>query len=138
MKEAVDQANALLVGRKNSAFLVGVRAPISNPQGAEKLCFKFSGGGRTVAAGKNNFAPDVVDRFYDDFDLQFSYYLKFQQFYDLFFWVEISSLILYASSCKINPSFLQITGTSSGSSSFGTWKGSPNDSTTVVKGLGIL
>ncbi|GIT63267.1 MAG: hypothetical protein Ct9H300mP21_08130 [Pseudomonadota bacterium] len=57
---------------KKGNFLVGVRAPISKPQGAEKLCIKFSGGGRAAAAGINNLAPEEVDRFIDAFDLQFT------------------------------------------------------------------
>ena len=48
-------------------------APIAKPQGAEDLCNKFSsGGGRSAAAGINNLAPEEVDRFYDEFDSQFS------------------------------------------------------------------
>ena len=65
-------AHALLFERKDETFLVGVRAPISKPQGAEKLCIKFSGGGRAAAAGINNLAPEEVDRFFDAFDLQFT------------------------------------------------------------------
>ena len=71
-REALDLAHALLVERKDGTFLVGVRAPISKPQGAEKLCIKFSGGGRAAAAGINNLAPEEVDRFFDAFDLQFT------------------------------------------------------------------
>jgi hypothetical protein len=52
--------------------LVGVRAPISKPQGAEKLCLKFSGGGRAAAAGINHLIPDDVDRFFDAFEKQFA------------------------------------------------------------------
>jgi len=44
-----------LVERKDGTFLVGVRAPISKPQGAEKLCIKFFGGGRAAEAGTNKF-----------------------------------------------------------------------------------
>ena len=71
-REAPDLAHALLVERKDGTFLVGVRAPISKPQGAEKLCIKFSGGGRAVTSGINNLAPEEVDRFFDAFDLQFT------------------------------------------------------------------
>ena len=71
-REAPDLAHALLVERKDGTFLVGVRAPISKPQGAEKLCIKFSGGGRAAAAGISNLAPEEVDRFFDAFDLQFT------------------------------------------------------------------
>jgi len=71
-REAPDLAHALLIERKDGTFLVGVRAPISKPQGAEKLCIKFSGGGRAAAAGINNLAPGEVDRFFEAFDLQFT------------------------------------------------------------------
>jgi hypothetical protein len=71
-REAPDLAHALLVERKDGTFLVSVRAPISKPQGAEKLCIKFSGGGRAAAAGINNLVPEEVDRFFDAFDLQFT------------------------------------------------------------------
>ena len=57
---------------KTGTFLVGVRAPILKPQGAEKLCIKFSGGGRASTSGINNLAPEEVDRFFDAFDLQFT------------------------------------------------------------------
>ena len=71
-REAPDQAHALLLERKDGTFLVSVRAPISKPQGAEKLCIKFSGGGRAAAAGINDLAPDEVEQFYNAFDLQFN------------------------------------------------------------------
>ena len=72
-REAPDLAHALLVERKDGTFLVGVRAPIAKPQGAEELCIKFSsGGGRSASAGINYLAPEEVDRFYDEFDIQFS------------------------------------------------------------------
>ena len=72
-REAPNMAHALLVERKDGTFLVGVRAPIAKPQGAAELCIKFSsGGGRSAAAGINNLAPEEVDRFYDEFDIQFS------------------------------------------------------------------
>ena len=71
-REAPDLAHALLVERKDGTFLVGVRTPILKPEGAEKLCIKFSGEGRAVAAGINNLAPEEVDRFFDAFDLQFT------------------------------------------------------------------
>jgi len=61
-----------LVERKDGTFLVDVRAPISKPQGAEKLCINFFGGGRAAEAGTNKFAPEEVDRFFDVFDLQFT------------------------------------------------------------------
>ena len=71
-REAPDLAHTLLVERTDGTFLVGVRAPISKPQGAEKLCLKFSGGGRAAAAGINHLIPDDVDRFFDAFEKQFA------------------------------------------------------------------
>ena len=43
-RESPNMPHALLVERKNGTFLVGVRAPIAKPQGAEELCIKFSSG----------------------------------------------------------------------------------------------
>ena len=71
-REAPHLAHAILVERPGGAFLVGVRAPIANPQGAEKLCLKFSGGGRSAAAGINHLAPEDVERFFADFEKQFA------------------------------------------------------------------
>ena len=74
-------AHALLVERKDGTSLVGVRTSIAKPQGAEELCFKFySGGGSSVSTGINNLAPEEVDRFYDEFDSQFSNQLKLQDY----------------------------------------------------------
>ncbi|MBC8259555.1 MAG: acetyltransferase [SAR324 cluster bacterium] len=71
-RQEPDLAHALLVERKNGSFLVGVRAPLARPLGAEKLCIKFNGGGRAAAAGINNLAPEEVDRFLEAFELQYA------------------------------------------------------------------
>ena len=61
-----------LLERKDGTFMVGVRAPIAKPEGAEELCIKFSSeGGWSASAGTNNLAQEEVDRFYDKFDIQF-------------------------------------------------------------------
>ena len=70
-REAPDLAHAVLVERENGNFVVGVRAPISKPFGADKLCLKFSGGGRSAAAGINDLVPEDVDRFIENFEKQF-------------------------------------------------------------------
>ncbi len=71
-REAPAMAHALLVERKDGTYQVSVRAPFSRPFGAENLCYKFSGGGRAVAAGINSLAVEEVERFFQEFDNQFS------------------------------------------------------------------
>jgi hypothetical protein len=70
-RESPEQAHTLLVEREDGSFLVGVRAPIARPYGADTLCLKFSGGGRVAAAGINQLAPEDVERFFDAFEKQF-------------------------------------------------------------------
>jgi len=70
-REFPELAHALLVERTDGTFLVGVRAPIARPYGADTLCLKFSGGGRVAAAGINNLAPEDVECFFDAFEKQF-------------------------------------------------------------------
>ena len=70
-RESPELAHALLVERTDGTFLVSVRAPITRPYGADKLCLKFSGGGRGAAAGINKLAQEDVDRFFAAFEKQF-------------------------------------------------------------------
>ena len=70
-REAPEIAHAILVERKNGNFLVGVRAPIKRPFGADTLCRKFSGGGRAAAAGINNLTKVRVEDFIKAFEDQF-------------------------------------------------------------------
>ena len=70
-RESPELAHALLVERKDGTFLVSVRAPIAKPYGADKLCLKFSGGGRVAAAGINQLVPEDVTRFFAAFEKQF-------------------------------------------------------------------
>ena len=70
-REETDLAHSLLVERQDGSFQVSVRAPLSKPYGAEKLCIKFAGGGRAMAAGINDLAPEEVEPFYEAFEKQF-------------------------------------------------------------------
>ncbi|MEM8594651.1 MAG: DHH family phosphoesterase [Pseudomonadota bacterium] len=57
--ESPDLAHAVLVGKPNSCFMVSVRAPLNNKQGAGTLCSQFkTGGGREAAAGINDL-PEI-------------------------------------------------------------------------------
>ena len=62
------RAHALLTGLPHGGYVVSVRAPLSNPQGADALCRQFpTGGGRKAAAGINHL-PEPL---YADFITQF-------------------------------------------------------------------
>ncbi len=57
------RAHAVLVS-KADGYVVSVRAPRSNPVGAETLCSGFAtGGGRQAAAGINHLLPEDLTRF---------------------------------------------------------------------------
>lgn len=59
-----DRAYALLTHRPGDGFLVSVRAPANNRQGADTVCRQFpTGGGRKAAAGINFLPESDVDRF---------------------------------------------------------------------------
>lgn len=67
-----DRAHALLSTLQDGAFLVSVRAPLNNREGADELCRQFeTGGGRKAAAGINHLPADDLDRFVDTFRAQF-------------------------------------------------------------------
>jgi len=54
-----DRAHALLSTLEDGAYLVSVRAPLSNREGADDLCRQFpTGGGRKAAAGINHLPAD--------------------------------------------------------------------------------
>lgn len=58
------RAHAVLTKRSDGTFTVSVRAPASNPAGADELCRSFpSGGGRKGAAGINSLPPGLLDEF---------------------------------------------------------------------------
>ena len=63
-----ERAHAVLTERPNGNFLVSVRAPLSNKQGAADLCRQFpTGGGRAAAAGINDLHRDRLDDFVSAF-----------------------------------------------------------------------
>ncbi|KMT63794.1 hypothetical protein [Catenovulum maritimum] len=56
-----------------SAYLVSVRAPKQRAAGADELCMKFeTGGGRKAAAGINVLPESELQRFFAEFDQQFT------------------------------------------------------------------
>ncbi|MBN2887226.1 MAG: acetyltransferase [Chromatiaceae bacterium] len=57
-------AHAMLTRLDGGGFLVSVRAPLVNPDGADALCRQFdTGGGRRAAAGINHLPEADYDRF---------------------------------------------------------------------------
>lgn len=62
-QETPKRAHAVLVA-KAGGYTVSVRAPVSNPRGAEVLCARFeTGGGRQGAAGINRLPPSQLMAF---------------------------------------------------------------------------
>ena len=60
------RAHAVLTERADGTYLVSVRAPLDNKQGADELCRQFpTGGGRAAAAGINALPGDQLDPFID-------------------------------------------------------------------------
>jgi single-stranded DNA-specific DHH superfamily exonuclease len=60
------RAHAVLTERPDGTYLVSVRAPLDNKQGADLLCRRFpTGGGRAAAAGINALPADQLDAFID-------------------------------------------------------------------------
>ena len=67
-----DRAHAVLTQKADGNYLVSVRAPLSNKQGAVDICSQFeTGGGRAAAAGINDLPDGDVNRFIEVFQ---SYY----------------------------------------------------------------
>ena len=59
-----DRAHAVLTTKANGNYLVSVRAPLANKQGAAELCMQFpTGGGRAAAAGINDLPAESLDDF---------------------------------------------------------------------------
>lgn len=67
-REMANKAHALLVDNGDHTFMVSVRAPLANKQGAAALCRQFpTGGGREAAAGINALPAAQLDDFVDAF-----------------------------------------------------------------------
>lgn len=63
-----NRAHAVITQKDNGNFLVSVRAPLSNKQGAVDLCREFpTGGGRAAAAGINDLSAPNLQTFIDRF-----------------------------------------------------------------------
>jgi hypothetical protein len=67
-REKENKAHALLVDNGDGSFLVSVRAPLDNKQGAVGLCRQFpTGGGREAAAGINALPANQFNEFIEAF-----------------------------------------------------------------------
>ena len=67
-----DRAHAVLTQRRDGAFVVSVRAPLSTNSGADTLCSRFAtGGGRKGAAGINLLPENELPQFMQAFDEAF-------------------------------------------------------------------
>jgi hypothetical protein len=63
-REYTSRAHALLTEKPDGGYVVSVRAPMDNKEGADDLCRQFAtGGGRKAAAGINHLPGDEVDDF---------------------------------------------------------------------------
>ncbi len=66
------RAHAVLTERPDGTYLVSVRAPVDNKQGADELCRGFpTGGGRGAAAGINALPNDRLTAFIDAFEASY-------------------------------------------------------------------
>jgi hypothetical protein len=66
------RAHAVLTERTDGTYLISVRAPLDNKQGADELCRKFpTGGGRAAAAGINALPGDQLNVFIDAFEASY-------------------------------------------------------------------
>lgn len=63
-----DRAHAVITDLGNNNYIVSVRAPLSNKQGADEICRQFdTGGGRKAAAGINLLPFSDLDTFITTF-----------------------------------------------------------------------
>ena len=68
-----ERAHALLTATREGDYVVSVRAPLSERQGADELCRQFeSGGGRKAAAGINRLPAADLERFAEALAAQFA------------------------------------------------------------------
>jgi single-stranded DNA-specific DHH superfamily exonuclease len=68
-----DRAHAIATTLGNGNYRISLRAPLSNRQGADRVCGDFpSGGGRAAAAGVNELPSEMLDDFVRRLD---EYYL---------------------------------------------------------------
>ena len=71
--ESPAQAHAVLTARPGGGYVVSVRAPLADRQGADVLCSQFdTGGGRKAAAGINHLPEAELGRFIACFYAVFS------------------------------------------------------------------
>jgi len=62
------RAHAVVTEKGAGIYVVSVRAPLNNKQGADKICRQFeTGGGRAAAAGINALPADQLEHFIDVF-----------------------------------------------------------------------
>lgn len=68
-----DRAHAVLTLNAKGNYLISVRAPMANKQGAAELCMQFpTGGGRAGAAGINDLPIDRLQDFVDAFEAAYA------------------------------------------------------------------
>ncbi|MCH2205163.1 MAG: hypothetical protein MK132_04735 [Lentisphaerales bacterium] len=67
------RAHAVLTEKPNGNFLVSIRAPKDNPQGASDIASQFpTGGGRAAAAGINDLPTSELKNFYETLNNYYS------------------------------------------------------------------
>jgi len=67
-----DRAHGVLTLKDNGNYLVSVRAPLNNKQGAVDLCRQFpTGGGRAAAAGINDLPAERLNDFVEQLGLSY-------------------------------------------------------------------
>lgn len=64
--QSSDSAHAVLTKNQDGSYMVSLRAPLNNKQGAGDICSQFkTGGGRAAAAGVNALDVSELQRFID-------------------------------------------------------------------------
>jgi hypothetical protein len=68
-----NKAHAIIIQQADLNYMVSVRAPLVNRHGADELVSKFpTGGGRKAAAGINALPTDLLSKFIDEFEAQYT------------------------------------------------------------------